>query len=529
VKAVSPRLAGPGAVAAAAGFLLARLVPDVHGKPLFEDEAVAGLIGARPLGEILVTTIWERGGAPLHFVLTHVAFVFNTSPAALRWLSVVFAVATLPLCYDLGRRLGGDAAGAAAAAVAAGSGMLAVYGSFGRMYALFAFVAALAADLFVRALEQRTAGAALAAAAAAWLLPAVHPYGGIVLAVEALLAVVLWRGRPLRPALPVAAVVLAAVPFAIADLRLAERFEVSSEARGRLATPHEAWTQLESAVRGFGGGEGILVLAFLAFAITGAVVIARRHPAFVALAVIALVTPPLLSILVRTGRAPDLSPRHLIFGLPFWAAFVGVGVTWAAANFGSRWRPVAVAAIAVIAALAPQGIVDPRSITYTARLGTEDALSAAAEWLRVRVDPGDVLYPYSSVYLAALPQTGKAVGLPRGQARSLLDAARRVDYPAHHLFVAVPTGATSVRVAPIRRRFGTVVEFRQFGSWLLIRLNGPFKDEAAILAAIDRALAAVVPAPTAQVPKVLSDWFLLNSDVLCEALRNLDAKCVRQP
>jgi hypothetical protein len=62
------------ATGAAAAFLLVRLVPDVDGKPLFEDEAVAGLIGARPIGEIVITTLWDRGGAPLHFLLTHLAF-----------------------------------------------------------------------------------------------------------------------------------------------------------------------------------------------------------------------------------------------------------------------------------------------------------------------------------------------------------------------------------------------------------------------------------------------------------------------
>jgi hypothetical protein len=42
------RLGAAAAVLGATGFLLARLAPDVHGKPLFEDEAVSGLIGARP-------------------------------------------------------------------------------------------------------------------------------------------------------------------------------------------------------------------------------------------------------------------------------------------------------------------------------------------------------------------------------------------------------------------------------------------------------------------------------------------------
>ena len=66
---------------------------------------------------------------------------------------------------------------------------------------LLAFVGALAPGTFVRALELRTGGAATLAAAAAWLLPAVHPYGGLVVATEALIALFLWRGRPLRPAL----------------------------------------------------------------------------------------------------------------------------------------------------------------------------------------------------------------------------------------------------------------------------------------------------------------------------------------
>jgi hypothetical protein len=41
-----------GALAVGAGIavLLFRVVEDVRGKPLFEDEAVAGLIAARPLG-----------------------------------------------------------------------------------------------------------------------------------------------------------------------------------------------------------------------------------------------------------------------------------------------------------------------------------------------------------------------------------------------------------------------------------------------------------------------------------------------
>ncbi len=186
----------------------------------------------RPLGEVLETVMVDRGGAPLHFVLTHGLFAVDASAEALRWLSVVSALAAVPLCFDLGRRLGGYPAGLVAAAVTASSTALAVYGSFGRMYALYVLVAALATDLFVRALELRTRGAVIAAAVAAWLLPAVHPYGAIPALVMLVVAAIVWRRR----AWPFGVAAVAAVPFLAADLQLADRSDVG-EGGSSLAGP----------------------------------------------------------------------------------------------------------------------------------------------------------------------------------------------------------------------------------------------------------------------------------------------------
>ena len=91
--AFAPALALAGLMA----FLFARLWPDIGGKPLHEDEAVAGLISARPLGDLLHTVVLDRGGAPLHFMLAHVALAIDTTPESLRWLSLVFALATVPV------------------------------------------------------------------------------------------------------------------------------------------------------------------------------------------------------------------------------------------------------------------------------------------------------------------------------------------------------------------------------------------------------------------------------------------------
>jgi hypothetical protein len=499
-------------VAGAAAFLLVRLAPDVHDKPLFEDEAVSGLIAARPPWEILVTILWDRGGAPLHFLFAHVAFLFDGSASALRWLSVVFALATVAVCYDLGRRLDGRVCGVVAAIVAAASGMLAVYGTFGRMYALFAFAAALAADMFVRALDLRTTSAVAAASAAAWLLPAVHPYGGIVVAVELVAALALWRGRSFRPAIPVLVALAALVPFVVADLRLATRFELSSEATGRLATREEAWNQLTDALRGFAGGSGWTFAVFLVLAAVGAILLARRRPAFVAWGLAALVLPPLLAMLVQTGRAPDLSPRHLVFALPFWAAFIGAAVARA------PYRPLGVAAVAVLAVLSPQGINDPRSITYTAALGTEEALAAPAAFLKRHVEEGDALYPYSSAFLAALPEAGNARALPRGQSQSLLAALERLDYPVRELFVSIPTGST---------RFDSehVVGQAPFGAWTIVRRIGPFRDSVALLREVHAVLTSFREGAAPPVPAALEGWFDLSEKVVCESLVEQAARC----
>jgi len=503
-----PRLAAWGAVVGACAYLLVELVPDIRSKPLYEDEAVSGLIGARPFGEMVTTTMWDRGGAPLHFALVHLAFVFDSSPEALRWISVVFAVGAVLLCYDLGRRVDGRVAGVAAAIVAAASGMLAVYGTFGRMYSLFAFAAALAVDLFVRCVERPTTGTVAAASAAAWLLPAVHSYGGIVVVVEALIALVLWRGRPLRPAWPAAVAALSMIPLAVADLRLADRFELGSEQQGRLATWDDAHDQLEDALRGFGGGSGWTFVVFVALAAWGVAILLRRRPELVAWGLIAFAGPPLLSTLVRTGRAPDLSPRHLIFALPFFAAFVGVAVA------RIPGRPLPLVGLALVAAFSTQGIADPR--LYTAVVGGRSALAAPAAWLQGEVKDNDVLYPYSSVYLAALPQAGEARGLPRAQVQSLLAALDHLDYPAGNVFVAVPVGTTGV---------GPVEDGQDFGSWLLIRRAGPFNDSKSVLHAVDRSLADARTKLEPPVPTHLAAWFDFNREVVCDSLSKLGSQC----
>src|SRR4029079_3567574 len=97
------------------------------------------------------------------------------------------------------------------------SQLLLIYGTFGRMYSLFAFASALAADVFVLALQRPGRRTALAAIAAALVPLTVHPFGAFLFAAEAAVALWLWRGRDVRAALPVVGFALLALPLGLVD------------------------------------------------------------------------------------------------------------------------------------------------------------------------------------------------------------------------------------------------------------------------------------------------------------------------
>lgn len=404
------------ALAAAAAFLLMRTLPDIAGKPWHEDEAVAGLIAARPLFDLLQIVVLDRGGAPLHFLLAHAAFAVDGSPQTLRWLSLVFALATIPLCYDLARRLAGPFAGLTAAALAATSQLLAVYATFGRMYSLFAFSAALSLDLFVRALDQPGRRTLTIATGAALVPVMVHPFGIFLFAAEAMVAVWRWRLR----AVPATAL---AIPLVVPYLRLGGRYapDVGMTAPGAMLR----------ALGGSAGGYGIGLAVFIALAIVGAWTLPR---AFAALGLLVVALPPLV---LATLTADKLSPRHLIFVLPVWTTFVAAGLTRVPG------RVFVTAAAIAVAALAPTAVADPRA-------STSDPTAAAA-WVRTHVRGGDALYPYSPVFLAALPHTG--IALPREPVA--LERMLRRTKGIKRTLVAIPTGRTW-RIIEVPGPFGNV-------------------------------------------------------------------------
>src|SRR5207248_6297505 len=73
--------------------------------PPHEDEGLALFVGRGSLGHVLHTVIAQRGGAPLHFLLAWTVVHLGGGLTALRAVSLVFAVASVPLIALLGARL----------------------------------------------------------------------------------------------------------------------------------------------------------------------------------------------------------------------------------------------------------------------------------------------------------------------------------------------------------------------------------------------------------------------------------------
>ena len=85
-----------------------------------------------------------------------------------------------------------------------------------------------------------------------------------------------------------------------------------------------------------------------------------------------------------------------------------------------------------IARLAPAAVTDPRTSSAD--------LAPAAAWVRAHVRSGDALYPYSPVFLAALPHASVAQALPR-EPVALAHLLRRT-HGMRRTFIAIPHGNT---------------------------------------------------------------------------------------
>jgi hypothetical protein len=166
---------------------------------LWLDEALTVNIARLPLHEI--PSFLKRDGAPpLYYVLLHFWMGwFGTSDEAVRSLSGVFGVVTVPLAWCAGRRLGGRKAGWAAMLLVATSPFAIRYDTETRMYSLVVLLTVCGFLALDRSMRHPRAGNLVAVAAVTGLLLYTHYWSLYLIATVLLwLAWTAWRGQPAR-------------------------------------------------------------------------------------------------------------------------------------------------------------------------------------------------------------------------------------------------------------------------------------------------------------------------------------------
>ncbi len=164
---------------------------------LWLDEALTVNIARLPLHEI--PSFLKRDGAPpLYYVLLHFWMGwFGTSDEAVRSLSGLFGVATVPLAWCAGVRLGGRKAGWAAMLLVATSPFAIRYDTETRMYSLVVLLTVCGFLALDRSVRHPRPGNLVAVGAVTGLLLYTHYWSLYLIATVLLwLAWTAWRGRP---------------------------------------------------------------------------------------------------------------------------------------------------------------------------------------------------------------------------------------------------------------------------------------------------------------------------------------------
>jgi mannosyltransferase len=122
-------------------------------RDLWVDEALSVLLASMPWHDFW-NSLWDfQANMTLYYLLLRAWLIFGDSESAVRGLSVLFGIASIPAAYFLSRRLFGHKASLAGAALMAVNAFQIRYSQEARSYGLVMFLAIISTYLFVRLLE----------------------------------------------------------------------------------------------------------------------------------------------------------------------------------------------------------------------------------------------------------------------------------------------------------------------------------------------------------------------------------------
>src|SRR5437016_9919278 len=167
---------------------------------LWLDEALTVNVARLPLSR-LPEALRHDGAPPLYYVLLHGWMrVLGTGDFAVRSLSSVCSVASLPLAWMAGRRVGGRTAAAGTLVVVASSPFAIRYATEARMYSLVGLLVLAGFLALSKALQKPTAGRLVAIGLVTAALLLSHYWAVYLLAATGLALVPLARRGPRREA-----------------------------------------------------------------------------------------------------------------------------------------------------------------------------------------------------------------------------------------------------------------------------------------------------------------------------------------
>ncbi len=250
---------------------------------LWLDEALTVNIARLPLHEI-PSFLRRDGSPPLYYYLLHFWIsMFGTSDVAVRSLSGVFGVITLPLVWLAGKRLGGNRLGWIALLLLASSPFAVRYDTETRMYSLVAMLTVLGFLALDRSLRRPRPGNLIAVGAVTGLLLYTH-YWSLYLVGTVFLWLVweTWRGRS-EWRVGARASLIAVVVGCLTFLPWLPSFWFQTRHTGTPWATTASFASMVSAVSSFAGGgtNSGRALALLIFALAGLGVFGlatdRRH------------------------------------------------------------------------------------------------------------------------------------------------------------------------------------------------------------------------------------------------------------
>jgi len=263
-----PSAIGRLAIVAAVGAGVALRTFTTSDLPL--DEAMSVNIARLPLAEMF-EALQRDGHPPLYYLLLHqwIAW-FGDGDTAVRSLSSVFSVATLPLVWVAGTRCGGRRCAVAAVVLAATSPFAIRYATEARMYALVMFITACGWLAVRSALDRPRPARLLIVGVLSGALLLTHYWGFyLVGSVFLVLVVAAWRQPPgtrRPPALVASSLLSGLVLFLPWASQFADQVSTTGTPWGLAARPGAV---LGYTLYGFGGefGEAIVLGMALTLAV----------------------------------------------------------------------------------------------------------------------------------------------------------------------------------------------------------------------------------------------------------------------